>query len=64
MTVSVKVLFCVLNLHELVVPNDLHGHLLVGPRIIPGSDHVTEHALTRVAIHVVTLIQDFTYVHT
>lgn len=50
--------------HELIVPDDLHGHLLVGPGVVPGSNDVAEDALAGVAVHIVTLVQDLSYVHT
>lgn len=43
--------------HELVVSDDLDCHLLASPGSVPGSDHVAEHALARVAINVVALVQ-------
>lgn len=43
--------------HELVVTDDLDCHLLASPGSVPGSDHVAEHALTRVPINVVAFVQ-------
>ena len=37
--------------HDLVVPDDLDGHLLVAPEAVPGPDHVGEDPLTRVSIN-------------
>ena len=53
-----------LNLHELVVADDLDCHLLAGASSVSGPDHVTEHALARVAVHVVALVQCLPDVHT
>ena len=53
-----------LNLHELVVADDLDCHLLAGASSVSGPDHVTEHALARVAVHVVALVQRLPDVHT
>lgn len=49
--------------HELVVPDDLDCHLLAGPGRVSGSDHVTEHPLSCVAVHVVALVQCLADVH-
>lgn len=55
---------CFRNLHEFVVSNDLYGHFLVSSGVVSGSYNITEYTLTSVAIYIVALIQDFTYVHT
>lgn len=49
--------------HELVVSDDLDCHLLAGPRSVPGPDHIAEHALTSVAIHIIALVQCLPNVH-
>lgn len=45
-----------LNLHELIVSDDLYSHFLVGSCIISGSYNITEYTLPSVAIHIVTFI--------
>lgn len=49
--------------HELVVSDDLDCHLLAGPGSVSGSDHVAEHTLSGVTVHVVTLVQGLPDVH-
>ena len=50
--------------HHLVVADDLDGHLLVGLEGVPGTDHVAEHALARVAVHSVAPVQLLAHAHT
>lgn len=50
--------------HELVVSDDLYCHLLATSGSVPGPDHVAEHSLTSVAIHIVALVQRLPDVHT
>lgn len=52
-----------LHSHQLVVSDDLDCHLLAGPGNVPGPDHVAEHALAGVAVHIVTLVQRLPDVH-
>ena len=49
--------------HDLVVPDDLDGHLLLAPETVPGPDHVGEHPLASVAVHGVPGVQDLSYPH-
>ena len=53
-----------MDLHEFIVPDDLDSYILLCPCCIPGSDYITEHTLTSVAVHTVTLIKLFTNSHT
>ena len=41
-------------MHDLVVPDDLDGDLLVPSQAVPGSHHIGEHSLTGVAVHSVS----------
>lgn len=49
--------------HELVISDDLDCHLLAGSGSVSGSDHIAEHTLSSVAIHVVTFVQRLPDVH-
>ena len=53
-----------LCLHHFIVPDDLDGHLLVALERVPGSHHVAEHALARVAVDSVAAIQLLTDANT
>lgn len=49
--------------HELIVSDDLDCHLLAGSGSVPGSDHITEHTLACVAVHIIALVQCLANVH-
>ena len=49
--------------HDLIVPDDLDGHLLVTPYAVPGPHHVGEDPLAGVAVHSVPGVQDLSYPH-
>ena len=53
-----------LCLHHFIVPDNLDGHLLVSLERVPGSHHVAEHSLARVAVNCVAAIQLLTNANT
>ncbi len=53
----------IVDSHELIVSDDLDCHLLAGSGRVPGSDHITEHTLASVAIHIIAFVQRFPDVH-
>lgn len=54
---------CLGDSHELIVSDDLNGHLLACPGGVPGSDHIAEHTLARVSINIIAFVQGLPDIH-
>lgn len=46
-----------MDLHDFVISDDFDGCFHVSSSFVPGSDHITEHTLSCVSIHRVSLVQ-------